>query len=141
MKYFGNIFPKSPTNCLKMTMFNRYLCYFRSVYNRYIKVFWHDDNAILDGKCDIKPGQTLGDRNMKGKLIIELPLATRHIALVDYEYDVSIYLLRIILLITCTFRKTRYSWSKTISLGAELESSDGAWRIFRCYAAMYSVSQ
>nr|XP_023014255.1 uncharacterized protein LOC111504020 [Leptinotarsa decemlineata] len=56
-------------------------------YNRYIKVFWDGDNAVLDSVCDIKTGATLLERNMKGKLIIELPLKTRHIALVDYEYD------------------------------------------------------
>ncbi|KAJ8978166.1 hypothetical protein NQ317_004215 [Molorchus minor] len=58
-----------------------------AVYNRYIKVFWDGDNAILDSKCDIKSGVTLLDRYMKGKLIVELPLATRHLALVDYKYD------------------------------------------------------
>ncbi|KAG5880871.1 hypothetical protein JTB14_004019 [Gonioctena quinquepunctata] len=58
-----------------------------NAYNRYIKVFWDGDNAVLDSMCDIKTSRTLLDRNMKGKLIIELPLTTRHIAAVDYEYD------------------------------------------------------
>ncbi|CAH1158795.1 unnamed protein product [Phyllotreta striolata] len=57
------------------------------VYNRYIKVFWDKDNALLDNKCNMKIGPSVLDRNTKGKLIIELPLTTRHIALVDYDYD------------------------------------------------------
>ncbi|CAG9816912.1 unnamed protein product [Phaedon cochleariae] len=56
-------------------------------YNRYIKVFWDGDNAVLDNKCHIKNGPTLFHRKMEGDLIIELPLSTRHIALVNYVYD------------------------------------------------------
>ncbi|XP_072402619.1 uncharacterized protein Apoltp isoform X1 [Diabrotica undecimpunctata] len=58
-----------------------------NTYNRYIKLFWDDDNALLDSKCNIQTGSTLLDRHTKGKLIIELPLSTRHIALVDYDYS------------------------------------------------------
>ncbi|KAJ8955429.1 hypothetical protein NQ318_003527 [Aromia moschata] len=56
-------------------------------YNRYVKIFWDGDNAILDSKCDIKIGATLLERNMKGVLVAELPLTTRHRAVIDYEYD------------------------------------------------------
>ncbi|XP_056647213.1 uncharacterized protein LOC130451874 [Diorhabda sublineata] len=57
------------------------------VYNRYLKIFWDGDNALLDSKCDIKTGPTLLDRNTKGILIVELPLTTRHIAVIDYDYN------------------------------------------------------
>lgn len=62
---------------------------FRFVYDRYVKVFWHNNTAIVDGKCNTKTGETLLHRTTTGNLIIELPLATRHIANIDYNYEVS----------------------------------------------------
>ncbi|XP_060537065.1 uncharacterized protein LOC132708634 isoform X2 [Cylas formicarius] len=57
------------------------------VYNRYVKVFWDNDNALLDSKCDIKTGNLITERNYKGRLIVELPLTTRHFGNINYEYD------------------------------------------------------
>ncbi|XP_066155546.1 uncharacterized protein Apoltp [Euwallacea fornicatus] len=56
-------------------------------HNRYIKVFWANDSALLDSKCDIKTGNTISEKHYKGDLLVELPLATRHIGVLDYEYD------------------------------------------------------
>ncbi|XP_030755989.1 uncharacterized protein LOC115882214 [Sitophilus oryzae] len=58
-----------------------------TIYNRYIKAFWANSTALLDSKCDIKTGTPITDRNYKGNLLLELPLATRHIGIVHYEYD------------------------------------------------------
>ncbi|KAH1029523.1 hypothetical protein HUJ05_002749, partial [Dendroctonus ponderosae] len=58
-----------------------------NIHNRLIKVFWANETALLDSKCAIKTGNTNSERHYKGDLLVELPLATRHIGLVDYEYD------------------------------------------------------
>ncbi|XP_018566495.1 uncharacterized protein LOC108907336 [Anoplophora glabripennis] len=56
-------------------------------HNRHIKVFWQGNDAVLDSKCDIKSQGMSSERNLKGVLTVELPLATRHVAFMDYEYD------------------------------------------------------
>ncbi|XP_076260910.1 apolipoprotein lipid transfer particle isoform X2 [Rhynchophorus ferrugineus] len=58
-----------------------------NVYNRYIKAFWANGTALLDSKCNIKMGTSISEKNYKGNLLVEMPLATRHIGNVDYEYD------------------------------------------------------
>ncbi|KAL1492708.1 hypothetical protein ABEB36_010924 [Hypothenemus hampei] len=59
----------------------------RNVHNRFLKVFWPQDNALLDSKCDIKTREKSEGKHYKGVLLVQLPLATRHIGKVDYEYD------------------------------------------------------
>ncbi|CAG9760349.1 unnamed protein product [Ceutorhynchus assimilis] len=56
-------------------------------HNRYVKFFWANNSAVLDSKCDIQTGNTPSKKNYKGELHVELPLATRHIGDVHYEYD------------------------------------------------------
>ncbi|CAH1969147.1 unnamed protein product, partial [Acanthoscelides obtectus] len=55
-----------------------------SAYNRYIKVFWDGDNAVLDGKCDIQAGPASLERSMKGKLIKKSANSVGH-AIVNYN--------------------------------------------------------
>lgn len=59
-----------------------------STYNRYVNVFWPTNNALLDSKCITTEvdGSALSYRT-EGLLLLEVPLATRHIAKVDYEYN------------------------------------------------------
>ncbi|CAH0561935.1 unnamed protein product [Brassicogethes aeneus] len=56
-----------------------------AVYNRYLKVFWNNDSATLDGICNIVQGQEKSET--KGRFNLTLPLNTTHIVLVDFNYD------------------------------------------------------
>nr|XP_022900792.1 uncharacterized protein LOC111413892 [Onthophagus taurus] len=57
--------------------------------NRFTEVFWVNNTALLDSKCKITRGRNLGESQTKGVINIEVPLATRHVARVDYGYQVN----------------------------------------------------
>lgn len=61
------------------------------VYHRRLEVFWPKKSALLDCNCITKTiGVSLLNKNTTGKLVVEIPLTTRHIGNVEFEYDVSI---------------------------------------------------
>ncbi|KAK9890371.1 hypothetical protein WA026_010464 [Henosepilachna vigintioctopunctata] len=57
-----------------------------SVYNRYLEAFWPDNSAKIDAKCDIETGETLLHRTRRGTVVVEVPIASRHRANIDYVY-------------------------------------------------------
>lgn len=64
---------------------------YRLTYNRYIKIFWPRNNAFLNATCTTtEVGRSAVERDTKGVVLVELPLTTRHVARVDYDYSVRI---------------------------------------------------
>lgn len=61
---------------------------FSNAYNRYVKVFWNNESATLDGICNIMRGREASESITEGKLNVTLPLATTHRVDVDFKYDV-----------------------------------------------------
>ncbi|KAK5639713.1 hypothetical protein RI129_012205 [Pyrocoelia pectoralis] len=57
------------------------------VYNRFLEVSWPNHTAFIDGKRTTLLGTSALDRNTSGVLIVEIPLTTRHVGKVDYEYS------------------------------------------------------
>lgn len=61
------------------------------MYYRHLEVFWSNKSGLLDCNCITKTiGSSLLNKNTSGKLVVEIPLTTRHIGNVEFEYDVSI---------------------------------------------------
>uniref|UniRef100_A0A1Y1LL77 Vitellogenin domain-containing protein n=1 Tax=Photinus pyralis TaxID=7054 RepID=A0A1Y1LL77_PHOPY len=56
------------------------------VYNRFIELSWPNNTLIIDGKRTTVLGRSALDRNTTGVIKIEIPLSTKHLARVDYEY-------------------------------------------------------
>lgn len=64
---------------------------FSVVYYRHLEVFWPNKSALLDCNSATRTiGDSLLNKNTTGKLVVEIPLATRHIGNVEFEYDVSV---------------------------------------------------
>lgn len=68
--------------------------FFRVVTDRYIQLFWQGNDAVLNSKCRTERGSQLPDSNKKGTLSLEIPLKTRHIINVDYNYNVRFILIQ-----------------------------------------------
>ncbi|XP_050313934.1 apolipophorins [Anthonomus grandis grandis] len=58
----------------------------RDVHNRYLQVFWANDTALLDSKCKINT-DSVSSKHYAGDLVVEVPLTTRHVGVIDYEYQ------------------------------------------------------
>ncbi|KYB29704.1 hypothetical protein TcasGA2_TC031518 [Tribolium castaneum] len=57
------------------------------LYNRHLEVFWPNDNAILDCQCVRETTTSVLESNTTGVLVIEVPLTTRHIANIQFNYE------------------------------------------------------
>ncbi|KAJ3640007.1 hypothetical protein Zmor_003331 [Zophobas morio] len=57
------------------------------LYNRHLEVSWPNDNAILDCQCVRETQRSVLKSNTTGVLVIEVPLTTRHIANIQFNYE------------------------------------------------------
>jgi hypothetical protein len=81
------LLPRAPATNAKLLLF---CLSSRRVYDRHLEVFWPKDNAILDCQCLRETDNSLLKSNTTGVLIVEVPLTTRHIANVQFSYEVSL---------------------------------------------------
>lgn len=73
-----------------MLVLDVFVCCYRFVYNRYLRLFWPNNTALFDSKCTTTmSAASVVDRSTKGFVVVEVPLATRHTANIDYVYNVS----------------------------------------------------
>ena len=65
---------------------------FRTFAKRGVELFWMNETAIFISKRNITIYKQGFERYTKGLIQIEVPLTTRHVASMDYEYTVIIIL-------------------------------------------------
>ncbi|CAB3385673.1 Hypothetical predicted protein [Cloeon dipterum] len=53
-------------------------------WNHYLELFWNNNSALLSSKAQMDTSKP--DTQINGTLLIEVPITTRHVGLVNYEY-------------------------------------------------------